>query len=113
MEPWAGLHDNVLADLLPRWQKVHQSRASQPLGTDVPGWVTASAVQATFWDSDSFNAKCHGPSVGTQQVQPWRRVSLGRCHATQPRTPLCGAQADERQGENPAVASPLDIQFKK
>ena len=53
---WAGLHDNVTADLLPKWQKVRQSRATQPRCTDVPDWVTASA----FWDRDSFNFKCHG-----------------------------------------------------
>ena len=67
----AGLHDNVLADLLPRWQKVRQSRATQPRCTDVPDWVTASAVQPTLWDSDSFNVK----------------VGLGRCRATQPSIP--------------------------
>ena len=54
---WAGLHENVQANLLPTWQKVRQYRASQ---TDVPDWVTVSAVQPTFWDSDSFNLKCHG-----------------------------------------------------
>ena len=25
-----------------------------------PDWVTTSAVKPTFWDSDSFNFKCHG-----------------------------------------------------
>ena len=29
-QDWAGLHDNVPADLLPRGQKVRQSRATQP-----------------------------------------------------------------------------------
>ena len=37
---WAGLHNNVPANLLPRWHKVHQSRAIQPRCTDVPDWVT-------------------------------------------------------------------------
>ena len=50
----------IPADLLPRWQKVRQSRATQPRCTDVPDWVTTSAVQPTFWDSDSFHFKCHG-----------------------------------------------------
>ena len=35
--------------------------------------------------SDSFNIKCHGRQLGTQQAQPWWRVCLGRCRATQPR----------------------------
>ena len=73
MKPWEtrdGLHDNVPAGLLPRWQKVCQSRATRPKCTDVPDWVTTSAMQPTFWDSDSFNFKCHGR-------QPWRRVGLG------------------------------------
>ena len=38
-----------------------------------------------YWDSDSVHFKCHSRLVGTQQVQPWRRVGLGRCRATQPR----------------------------
>ena len=33
---WAGLHDNVLADLPPRWQKVRRFRVTQPRCTDVP-----------------------------------------------------------------------------
>ena len=37
-----------------------QPRATQPRCTDVPDWVKTSAVQPTFWDSDSFNFKCHG-----------------------------------------------------
>ena len=37
---WARLHDNVPADLLPRWQKVLQSRAAQLRCNDVPDWVT-------------------------------------------------------------------------
>ena len=45
----AGLHDNVSADLLPYWQKVRQSRATQPRYTDVPDWVkTTSAMQPAF-----------------------------------------------------------------
>ena len=51
----AGLHDNVPADLLPMWQKVRQSRATQLRCTDVPDWATTYAMQPTFWDSDSFN----------------------------------------------------------
>ena len=63
----------------PGWQKVRQSRATHPRSTDVPDWVTTSAVHPTFCDSDSvhFRVKCHG----RQQVQPWRRVGLGRCRA--------------------------------
>ena len=34
-------------------QKVRQSRATQPRCTDVSDWMTTSAVQPTFWDSDS------------------------------------------------------------
>ena len=80
----ARLHDNVQADLLPRWQKVRQSRAT--LSPDalmyVPDWVSTSAVQPTFGDSDGFN-KFEVPwsPVGTQQVQPRRRVGLRRCRA--------------------------------
>ena len=41
MERWeyatrAGLHDHVPYDLLPRWQKVCQSRATEPRCTDIP-----------------------------------------------------------------------------
>ena len=39
----AGLHDNVPADLRPRWKKVRQSRATQPRCTVVPDFVT------NFW----------------------------------------------------------------
>ena len=67
----AGLHDNVPADLLPRWQKVRQFRATQPRYTDVPDWVTTSAVKPTFWDNDSFTSKCHG-----RQLAP-NRCNLG------------------------------------
>ena len=67
----AGLHDNVPANLLPKWQKVHQSRVTQPRCADAPDWVTTSAVQPTFWDSDSFNFKCHG-----RQLAP-NRCKLG------------------------------------
>ena len=38
----------VPADLLPKWQKVSQSRAIQPRCTDAPDWVTTSAIEATF-----------------------------------------------------------------
>ena len=48
--PWAGLHDNVPADLQPRWQKVCRSRATQPRCSNVPDWVTTSATQPTFWE---------------------------------------------------------------
>ena len=41
MKTWAGLHNNVPADLLPKWQKVRQSRATQPRSTDVPDWGTS------------------------------------------------------------------------
>ena len=34
-------------------------------------WVTTSAVQPTFWDSDSFNFKCHGRKLAPN------RCSLG------------------------------------
>ena len=47
LSSWAGLHDNVPADLLPRGQTVRQSRVVQPRCTDVPDWVTTSAVQST------------------------------------------------------------------
>ena len=80
----AGLQDNVSADLRPKWQKVRHYRATQPRSTDVPDWMTTSAVQPTFWESDIFRLKCRGLLFGTQQVQPWRRVDLGRCHATDP-----------------------------
>ena len=53
--PCAGLHDNSTAHFLPRWQKVRQSRATQPgCTTDVSDWTATPAVQPTFWDSDSF-----------------------------------------------------------
>ena len=68
----AGLQGNVPADLLPRWQKVHQFRATRPRRADVPDWVTTSAVQPTFWDSDSFNLKCRG-----RQLAP-KKCNLGR-----------------------------------
>ena len=68
---WAGLHDNVPADLLPRWQKVRQSRATQSRCTNVRNWATTSAMQPTSWDSDSCNFKCHG-----RQLAP-NRCSLG------------------------------------
>ena len=55
----AGLHHNIPAGLPPRWQKVRQSLAPQPRYIDVPEWVTTSAVQPTFWDSDRFNFECH------------------------------------------------------
>ena len=54
-EPLIALHDNIPADLLPRWRKVRQSRATQPRYTDVPDSMTTSAVQSTFWDSDVLN----------------------------------------------------------
>ena len=66
---WACLHDSVSADLLPRWQKVRQSRATQPRCTDVPDWVTTSTLQSAFWDHDSFNCKCHG-----------RQLAQNRCN---------------------------------
>ena len=68
---WAGFHDNIPADLLPMWQNVRRSRATQPRCTEVPDWVTTSAEQPTFWDSDSFNCQCHG-----RQLAP-NRCSLG------------------------------------
>ena len=46
----AGLHGNVQANLLQRWHKVRQSRATQPSCTDVPDRVTTSAVQLAFWE---------------------------------------------------------------
>ena len=39
---------------VPRWQKVRQSCAIQPRCIDVPDWVTTSAVQPTFQDSESL-----------------------------------------------------------
>ena len=62
-------------NLLPRWQKVRQSRATQPR------WATTSAVQPTFWESDSFNSN-EVPRSPVQLapnrcVQPRRRVGLG------------------------------------
>ena len=72
---------------LPRWQKVRQSRsATQPRGTDdVPDWVPTLLCKPTFWDSESFNFKCHGRQlVAPTMCNPWRRVGLGRCRATRP-----------------------------
>ena len=45
----AGLHDNVPADLPPRWQKVSQSRATRPRCADVSesDWVTEMFCRAT------------------------------------------------------------------
>ena len=34
-------------------------------GTEVPDWVTTSAVQLTCWDSDSFDSKCHGRQLAS------------------------------------------------
>ena len=57
--------------------------------TDVPDWVTTSAVHAinppfgtvTVLILNATVASCH-----TKQVQqPWGRFGLGRCHATQSR----------------------------
>ena len=70
----AGLHDNVPADLLPRWQKVCQSCATQLRCTDVPDWVTISAVQPTFWDSDSFNFKWHGHKLAPNRTNLGERL---------------------------------------
>ena len=64
-----GLRDNVPADLLPRWQKVRQSRATQPRCTDVQIWVTNSAVEPNFWDSDSFHLKCHGRQLAPNRCK--------------------------------------------
>ena len=78
------------AELLPRWQKVHQSRATQPRGTDAPDWVTTSVMQPTFWDTDSsIICKCHGrPQLAPNGCNlGGGRVGLGRCCATQPRCP--------------------------
>ena len=70
-DAWAGLHDDVQADLPPRCQKVSQPRATQPRGTGVPDRVAPSAAQPIFWNSDSFNFKCHG-----RQLAP-NRCNLG------------------------------------
>ena len=35
-------------------RKSAKSRTAEPTCTDVSDWVTTSAVQPTFWDSDSF-----------------------------------------------------------
>ena len=67
----AGLHDNDPADLLPRRHKVRQSRATQPRCIDVSDCMTTCAVQPNFWDSGSFNVKCHG-----RQLAP-NRCTLG------------------------------------
>ena len=80
---WTGMHASRFTAKVAKSSPV--SCKTQPRCTDVPDWVTTFAVQPTFWDSDSFNFKCHGRQVGTQEVQPWRRVGLGRCRATQPR----------------------------
>ena len=53
-------------------RKSANSRATQARCTDVPHWVTTSAVQPTFWDSDSFDIKCYG-----RQLAP-SRCNLGR-----------------------------------
>ena len=51
-DSWALLHDNVPAECVMQ---------PSPDATDVPHWVTTSAVQPTFLgDSDSFNCKRHG-----------------------------------------------------
>ena len=44
-KPRVELHDNVPADLLSRWQKVRQFRATQPRCTDDPDFATISAAQ--------------------------------------------------------------------
>ena len=69
-EPRAGLHDDVLADLLPRGQTVRQSRATHPRCTDVSDWVTTSVVQPIFGDSDSFNCKSHGCQLAPSRCIP-------------------------------------------
>ena len=68
---------NVLAVLLPRWQQVRKSRATQPRGTDAPDWVTTSAAPPTIGDSDSFNFEDHGlqlaPNLIIMDVRRERR----------------------------------------
>ena len=82
---WAGLHDNVLAagDFLSQgqWQKV---RLQFPRATRQPQndalrstSVTTSAGQASFWDSDSFNLKCHGRRLAPTEC--YREVNLILC----------------------------------
>ena len=98
--PEPGCTTTPPADLWPRWQKVRQSRATQPRWTHDPGWVTTSAVHAThlFWDSDSFNVKCHGRHLAPSKVHSWRRVGLGRCRGAtaQPTARAARRQSDAR-----------------
>ena len=82
LAPRAGLHDNVPADLLPpRWQKVRQFRATQPRCTD---WVATFAVQATVWDSDRFNVKCHGRQLAANKCNLKRDVNAASFRGIQP-----------------------------
>ena len=75
--PWVGLHDNIPADVLPRWHKILQYRATQPRCTDVR--ETTSAVQPTFWGDDSFILSAMVASWHPNRyVQPpWRRIRSG------------------------------------
>ena len=65
-----------------------------------------SAVQSTFWDSDSLNLKCRGCQLAPQQLQPWRRVGLARCRACNPAQAHSPAsQAAEAARESSSDAS--------
>ena len=55
---WARLHDNVPADLLPRWQKVHQSPATQPRCTDIPDWLTTQPRRTDVPDWLTTQPRC-------------------------------------------------------
>ena len=86
-DTWAGLHDNVPADLLSRRQQVRQSRATQPRCTDVPHWVTTSALQPHLSPRTVtvLILKCHRRQLAPNRCNlNWRRVGQGRCRATQP-----------------------------
>ena len=87
--PRAGLHDHVPAELLPRRQKVRQSRATQPICTALPDWVPTSPVQThLFCDSSRFNFKCHGRQLVGYSARcnlGGGRVGLGRGRSTRPR----------------------------
>ena len=71
IEIWAGLHDNVPADVLPRWQRLpvacHSAQMHWRLRLD-DNFCRAAPLSG-FWRSDSFNFKCHS-----------RQLTPNRCH---------------------------------
>ena len=111
----AGLHNSVPASLLPRWQKVRQSRAGwvgvvvqgrvarqrtsqfycqggrksvslvqlspDDVLTSTIGWTTSAMQTHLFGTVTVLILSVPWSPVGSQQVQPWRRVGLGICRA--------------------------------